>query len=44
MDLPGPAHLIFIPAMLLIGMVIGYVMGQKALRAEIDRKRKRARE
>jgi hypothetical protein len=41
---PGPEHFIFIPGVLLIGIVIGYVLGSRAARAEIDRRRRRARE
>jgi len=43
-NLPGPEHFIFIPGMLLIGMVFGYILGGKSARAEIDKKRRRARE
>jgi len=41
---PGPEHFIFIPGILLVGMVIGYIMGTRAAKAEIDRRRRRARE
>jgi hypothetical protein len=41
---PGPEHFIFIPGVMLIGIVIGYVFGARAARAELERKRKRARE
>jgi hypothetical protein len=44
MNTPGPEHLIFIPGVLLIGLVIGYVMGARAAKAEIERRRRRARE
>jgi hypothetical protein len=44
MNTPGPEHFIFIPGAVLIGIVIGYVMGARAARAEIDRRRRRARE
>jgi hypothetical protein len=44
MTAPTPEHVIFIPGILLIGIVLGYVMGARAARAEIDRRRKRARE
>jgi hypothetical protein len=44
MSLPGPEHLIFIPGILLIGLVLGYVMGARAARAEIERRRRRAKE
>jgi len=40
---PGPEHFIFIPGVLLVGIVLGYVMGVRAARAEIDRRRRRAR-
>ena len=42
--MPTVEHVIFIPAILLIGIVIGYIMGGKTVRAEMERKRKRARE
>jgi uncharacterized protein YneF (UPF0154 family) len=37
-------HLFFIPAVLLVGLAIGYVMGAKAVRTEIERKRQKMRE
>jgi uncharacterized protein YneF (UPF0154 family) len=42
--MPTVEHVIFIPAVLLIGIVIGYIMGGRTVRAEIERKRRRARE
>jgi hypothetical protein len=44
MGTPGPEHLIFIPGVLLIGTVLGYVLGSRAVRAEYEKKRKRSRE
>jgi hypothetical protein len=44
MNTPGPEHFIFIPGVLLIGIVFGYVMGARAVRAETERRRRRARE
>ena len=44
MNMPGPEHFIFIPGVLLIGTVLGYIMGARAARTEMERKRKRARE
>jgi hypothetical protein len=44
MNTPGPEHFIFIPGVLLIGIVVGYIMGMRAARAEIERRRRRARE
>lgn len=37
-------HLIFIPSILLLGMVIGYVLGARAVRSEIARKQARLKE
>jgi hypothetical protein len=39
-----PEHVIFIPGILLLGIVVGYVFGSRAARSDIERKRKRARE
>jgi hypothetical protein len=44
MGTPGPEHFIFIPGILMIGIVLGYVLGARSARAELDRKRKRSRE
>jgi hypothetical protein len=44
MNTPGPEHFIFIPGVLLIGFVLGYILGTRAVRAEFERRRRRARE
>lgn len=44
MNTPGPEHFLFIPGVLTIGLVLGYILGVRAARAEIDRRRRRARE
>ena len=44
MNTPGPEHFLFIPGVLLIGLVLGYIMGMRAAKAEIDRRRRRVRE
>lgn len=44
MNTPGPEHFIFIPGVLLVGIVVGYVMGVRAAKAEIERRRQRARQ
>jgi hypothetical protein len=44
MGTPGPEHFIFIPGVMLIGIVLGYIFGARTARAELERKRKRARE
>lgn len=33
-------HLIYIPGMILVGIAIGYVLGARAARAELERRRK----
>ena len=43
MELPVE-HVIYIPGVLLIGLVVGYVLGARAVRAEFARQRKRAKE
>jgi hypothetical protein len=44
MGLPTVEHIIFIPAVLLIGVVLGYIMGSNAAKKDLDRKRRRSRE
>ena len=44
MNTPGPEHFIFIPGILLVGIVLGYVMGTRAARAEIEKRRRRAKQ
>ena len=44
MTMPPIEHVIYIPAVLLLGIVIGFVMGSRTVRAELEKKRKRARE
>jgi proteasome assembly chaperone (PAC2) family protein len=39
-DLPGANHLLFIPGILLVGLTIGYVLGARAARAELQRQAK----
>ncbi len=36
-------HIIYIPGVLLIGLTIGYVLGARAVRAELERLKKRAK-
>lgn len=37
-------HIIFIPGVLLVGVTIGYLLGARAVRAELERVRKRSKE
>jgi hypothetical protein len=41
---PGPEHFIFIPGVLLVGIVLGWILGTRSAKAEIDKRRRRARE
>jgi hypothetical protein len=41
---PGPEHFIFIPGVLLIGIVVGYILGTRSARDAIEKKRRRNRE
>lgn len=38
------AHLLFIPTVLLLGLISGYTLGARAARAEFERKQKRLKE
>jgi hypothetical protein len=40
---PTAEHIVYIPGVLLVGIVIGYTLGARAVRAEIERLRKRAK-
>ncbi len=44
MGLPTPEHFIFIPAVLLLGVVIGWMLGGRATREKLENKAKRLRE
>ena len=39
-----PEHVIFIPGILLVGLSLGYVLGARAVRAEIAKKRAKLKE
>lgn len=39
-----PQHVIYIPSVLLLGLVIGYILGARAVRAELEKRRKRMKE
>ena len=40
MGLPTAEHILFIPGMLLIGIAIGYSLGARAARAEMERRQR----
>lgn len=44
MGLPTPEHFIFIPGVLLIGITIGWILGGRAARTQMEEKARRARE
>lgn len=37
-------HLIFIPGVLLVGVIIGFTLGTRAVRAEVERLKRKAKE
>lgn len=37
-------HVIYIPSILLLGLVTGYLMGARAVRAELERRKRRMKE
>jgi hypothetical protein len=37
-------HVIYVPCVLLVGLVVGYVLGARAVRSELERQRKRMKE
>jgi hypothetical protein len=37
-------HIIYIPGVVLVGLTIGYLMGARAVRAEFERLKRRAKE
>ncbi len=41
--MPTLEHIIYIPGVLLVGLVLGYTLGARAVRAEIERTRRRAK-
>lgn len=41
--MPTLPHIVYIPGVLLIGIVIGYTLGARAVRAEIERMKQRAK-
>jgi hypothetical protein len=40
---PTVEHIIYIPGVLLVGVLVGYTMGSRAVRAEMSRLKKRAK-
>lgn len=39
-----PQHVIYIPSVLLVGLILGYIMGARAVRAEIEKRKRRMKE
>jgi uncharacterized protein YneF (UPF0154 family) len=44
MGLPTSEHVVFIPAVLLVGIFIGWILGGKAARQQLAERAKRAKE
>ena len=43
-DLPSIEHIIYIPGILLLGLALGFRLGARAARAELERQEKARRE
>lgn len=41
MQMPTPEHIIYIPAVFLFGLVVGWIWGGKAVRKDIERQKER---
>ena len=41
---PTVEHIIYIPGVLLVGLVLGYTLGARAVRAEMQRLKRRMKE
>lgn len=39
-----PQHVIYIPSVLLLGLIVGYILGSRAVRAELDKRKRRMKE
>lgn len=39
-----PQHFIYIPFVLMIGLIAGWTLGSRAVRAELERKKRRMKE
>ncbi len=39
-----PQHVIYIPSVLLLGLVVGYTLGARAVRAEFEKRKRRMKE
>lgn len=39
-----PQHAIYIPVVLMLGLIVGYILGSRAVRAELEKRRRRMKE
>jgi hypothetical protein len=39
-----PQHVIYIPTVLMLGLIVGYTLGSRAVRAELERRKRRMKE
>ena len=39
-----PQHVIYIPTVLLLGLIVGYILGSRAVRAELEKRKRRMKE
>lgn len=42
--MPTVAHILYIPGILLLGIAVGFVLGARGARAELERRKKQRRE
>jgi hypothetical protein len=39
-----PQHVIYIPSVLMLGLIAGYILGARAVRADLERRKRRMKE
>jgi hypothetical protein len=39
-----PQHIIYIPSVLMLGLIAGYILGARAVRADLERRKRRMKE
>jgi hypothetical protein len=39
-----PQHVIYIPTVLLLGLIVGYILGSRAVRAEVEKRKRRMKD
>ncbi|MDC0681005.1 MULTISPECIES: hypothetical protein [Sorangium] len=39
-----PQHALYIPVVLMLGLIVGYILGSRAVRAELERRKRRMKQ